>query len=69
MISAFYFYLTIAGTFSTLLVNYFGQVLNVAANPLMYSKILCVFEAISYLGSVPFFLLAGENYAKKIRNS
>ena len=62
-VNAYLLFATFAGTFSTQLMDYLNQSLGASSsNPEIYGYTLAAFTAISYLGSIPFFYLAGRSY-------
>ena len=61
-VSAYLFFTTLAGTLSTFLLGQFQETFELKAYPERYGYILCAFVFFSYLGSIPFFLLAGNSY-------
>jgi hypothetical protein len=60
-VSAYLFFTTLAGTYSTFLLglieNYYD--LRLKGNEYKYGYVIFAFVTFSYLGSVPFFYLAG----------
>ena len=65
-VSAYLFFTTISGTISTILLGQFSETFDVTQYPERYGYILCAFVFFSYLGSVPFFFLAGNAYKKHL---
>ena len=63
-VSAYLFFTTLAGTLSTFLLGQFAETFELKLFPERYGYILCSFVFFSYLGSIPFFLLAGNSYKK-----
>jgi len=61
-VSAYLFFTTISGTISTFLLGQFSETWDVKNYPARYGYILCAFVFFSYLGSIPFFYLAGNSY-------
>jgi hypothetical protein len=61
-LSAFFFYCNLAGTASTALCGSLSYFFDTAANPIIFGKILAIISAIQYLGSIPFFMKAGNMY-------
>lgn len=61
-VSAYLFFTTISGTISTFLLGQFAETWNLPLHPERYGYILCAFVFFSYLGSIPFFYLAGNSY-------
>lgn len=61
-VSAYLFFTTISGTISTFLLGQFVETYDLAHHRERYGYILCAFVFFSYLGSVPFFYLAGNSY-------
>jgi MFS family permease len=61
-VSAYLFFTTISGTISTFLLGQFVQTFKLDEHPERFGYILCSFVFFSYLGSVPFFFLAGKSY-------
>lgn len=61
-VSAYLFFTTISGTISTFLLGQFVQTYELDKYPERYGYILCAFVFFSYLGSIPFFYLAGNSY-------
>jgi len=68
IVSAHLFYMTIAGCFSTVLLGHVANVLGAAANPAIYGQLIFVWNVIGYVGSVPFFWKAGQEYKKFVEN-
>ena len=63
-VSAYLFFTTISGTISTFLLGQFVETYSLKVIPQRYGYILCAFVFFSYLGSIPFFYLAGNSYKK-----
>lgn len=63
-VSAYLFFTTLAGTLSTFLCGQFAETWKFKENPSYYGYTLCAMVFFSYLGSVPFFILAGNSYKK-----
>lgn len=63
-VSAYLFVATVCGTISTALLNQLQKQFDAADNPELYGYILCAFVIFSYGGSLPFFILAGRQYTK-----
>ena len=63
-VSAYLFFTTMAGTLSTALLGEYEDVFETAKYPARYGYIMCAFVLFSYLGSIPFFYLAGRSYEK-----
>ena len=61
-VSAYLFFTTLAGTISTLLLGELKNSYQMDAFPERYGYTLCAFVFFSYLGAVPFFILAGYSY-------
>ena len=61
-VSAYLFFTTLAGTLSTFLLGQFEITYELKLHPERYGYIMCAFVCFSYLGSVPFFFLAGRSY-------
>ena len=66
MIAAYTFFQTIAATMSPIIISFLASYFNAPSNPAVYGKILTGCGAIGYLGSIPFWLLAGKNYEKEM---
>ena len=62
MISAHMFYTTIAATLSPMIVNYISIFFGAAQNPAIYGQIITFISFFGYLGSIPFWWLAGRSY-------
>lgn len=67
VVSAYLCFLTIAGCFSSVLLGWLCHVLGAAANPHIYGKLVFLFSAIGFAGSVPCFHFAGKAYEKYCR--
>lgn len=63
-VSAFLFFCTLGGTVATGIAQPLFNAYDVKNHNGRSGRILCVLVLISYLGSVPFFLLAGRTYTK-----
>lgn len=61
-VSAYLFFATLSGTLSTFLLGQFSDSYQLTLYPERYGYILCAFVFFSYLGSIPFFYLAGRSY-------
>lgn len=61
-VSVYSFFATMSGTVSTALLGSFESTYSVNLYPERYGYILFAFVCFSYLGSVPFFVLAGRSY-------
>ena len=61
-VSAFLFFSTLGGTLATAVAQPLFNHYDVEDNPGRSGRILCVLVLISYLGSLPFFFLAGKAY-------
>ena len=64
IISAHFFYTTVASTISPILFNGIVKNFNTALNPGIYGILLTIFCGVGYLGSVPFFWKAGREFKK-----
>uniref|UniRef100_A0A7S3CTB9 Major facilitator superfamily (MFS) profile domain-containing protein n=1 Tax=Strombidium rassoulzadegani TaxID=1082188 RepID=A0A7S3CTB9_9SPIT len=62
IVSAYLFFLTMAGCISTVLVGQLANVLGAASNPWIYGKIIYGISLIGYTFSIPCFWLAGKSY-------
>ena len=63
-VSAFLFFCTLGGTLATGIAQPLFNHFDVKNNSGRSGQILCVLVLISYLGSVPFFFLAGRTYTQ-----
>ena len=61
-VNAFFFFCTLAGTLSTFSLQYLNKYLDADHNPCIYGYTLATYCLVSYLGSVPFFWMAGRSY-------
>lgn len=61
-VSIYYFCVTVAETISTALLGWMLKYFDAQSHKEMYGYLLCAFVAFSYIGSVPFFYLAGRSY-------
>jgi len=61
-VSAFLFTATAAGSLSNFLLGTLLDRYDAKSNPALYGHFLCGFVVFSYLGSLPFFWLAGKHY-------
>lgn len=61
-VSAYLFFCTLGGTVATGIAQPIFNAFDVSDHPERSGYILCVLVLISYLGSIPFFLLAGHTY-------
>lgn len=64
VVSVYFFCITLAQTVSPVI---FGQIANrmgCLTNPALYGPLITTFVGLSYLGSIPFWYLAGKNYKK-----
>ena len=61
-VSAFLFFCTIGGTVATAVAQVLFESFDVSNNRQRSGYILCVLVLFSYLGSIPFFFLAGKSY-------
>ena len=68
-ISAYLFLTTISGMIGTALLGSVQNYLEADKNPAQYGYTLCVFSGIAYVGSLPFFYLAGLDYVKKMKEA
>ena len=66
MIAAYTFFQTIAATLSPTLISFLASYFNAPSNPAIYGKILTGCAAVGYLGSIPFWLLAGRSYRNEM---
>lgn len=62
-VGAFLFWASISGMCSTLILGALDTHHNYKEDPKQYGKVLCMFVAIPYALSIPFFYLAGRGYA------
>mmetsp|Transcript_1212 Transcript_1212/g.2209 ORF Transcript_1212/g.2209 Transcript_1212/m.2209 type:complete len:345 (+) Transcript_1212:688-1722(+) len=62
LISAHFFYTTLASTISPAVLGYLSTVLDAPSNPMIYGRIILAFVLTGYVGSVPFFWKAGLHY-------
>lgn len=60
--SAYLFFLTVAGCASSVLVGYLSNWLGAASNPHIYGKLVFAGSLIGYLGAIPSFWKAGKSY-------
>ena len=65
-VSAYLFFTTISGTISTFLLGQFIQTYDLKDHKERYGYILCAFVFFAYLGSGPFFFLAGNSYKQHL---
>jgi hypothetical protein len=56
--------LTIAGCVSTVVLNYFANLLGAPSAPHIYGKLIFVWSLFGYLASIPCFWIAGKHYKK-----
>lgn len=61
-VSAFLFFCTIGGTIATAIAQPLFNAYDVTENRQRSGHILCVLVLFAYLGSIPFFYLAGKSY-------
>jgi len=64
VVSGFLFYLTIAGCISTVVLNYFANLLGAPGAPHIYGKLIFAWSLFGYLASIPCFWIAGKHYKK-----
>lgn len=62
IVSAYLFFLTVAGCMSSVLIGQLANVFGAAANPFIYGKLIFAGSLVGYLGSIPAFWLAGKSY-------
>ncbi len=55
-----------AGTISTTLLGEFVKIYDINNHKERYGYVMCAFVFFSYLGSVPWFILAGMSYKKHL---
>lgn len=67
-INAYLLFATLAGSLSTWAIDFANMKLNPGSDPDQFGTILAYSLLISYLGSVPFFFMAGQGYEKLIKN-
>ena len=65
-VSIYLFCVTIAETISTALLGWLLKYFDAQSHKEMYGYILCAFVTFSYIGSVPFFYLAGRAYKQQM---
>ena len=56
-----------AGAFGTLILGLLGDSLHAADNPSRYGSIMGITVLISYIGCLPFFILAGNSYQNTMK--
>ena len=66
-VSAYLFFTTIAGMISTAALDWLQNYLGAPDNIPLYGQTLCAFIMFSYVGSIPFFWLAGRSYEKQMK--
>lgn len=66
IVSAHLFYLTVVGCISTVCLGQLANVFGAAANPAVYGKLISLWSAIGYIGSIPCFWKAGKLYKKRM---
>ena len=66
-INVYFMFATLAGSLSTFFLDFFNQRLNTDSDPGAFGDLLGYFVLVSYLGSVPFFYLAGLFYQKQLK--
>ena len=59
-VSAFLFFCTISGTISSAALGAWVNTYDPKNNPKYYGYFICFFVLFSYIGSLPFFVLAGR---------
>jgi len=64
IIGAFLFFSTVGGTIANALAQWLFNHFEAKANPERIGWIMCALVTFSYIGSMPFFLMAGINYKK-----
>ena len=66
-VSAYLFFTTMAGTISTALLGVLSEAYDTKGHPERSGYIMCAFVFFSYLGSVPWFYLAGLSYRDHLK--
>lgn len=67
IVSVQLFFLTLASSFSTVLLGWLSNFFGASSNPLIYGKLIFWVSAVSYLSAIPFFYLAGKHYEAHLR--
>ena len=68
IVSAWLFYNTLVGCFSTILLGAVANALGAPSNPMIYGYLIFGWNLIGKLGSIPFFLRGGREYKKHMEN-
>lgn len=64
IVSAYLFFLTVAGCTATLLMGHLTWILKAAANPIIFGKLITIGSLIGFVGSIFSFWKAGKHYLK-----
>lgn len=65
-VSAYLFLTTISGMISTALLGWLQNQLDAETNTSLYGYTLAIFMAISYVGCIPCFYMAGRSYTQSL---
>ena len=68
IISSHVFYVMIISMLSPILFGSVTNYFNVAANPKVYGYVISLFAMLGYLGSLPFWFMAGKSYKQEMEN-
>lgn len=66
IVSAYLFFLTVAGCSSSVLIGYLANMFNAAANPHIFGKLVFAGSTFGYLGAIPCFWMAGKAYINHV---
>lgn len=64
VISVYFFCITLPQTISPVMFSWIANKMGAFANPKLYGPLITSFVALSFLGSIPFWWLAGKSYKK-----
>merc|ERR1712137_1484608 len=64
VVSVYFFCITLAQTISPVIFGAIANNMGALTNPKLYGPLITSFVGLSYLGSIPFWYMAGKNYNK-----
>jgi hypothetical protein len=59
----------IAGCTTAVSLGHFANIFNASSNPHVYGYLIFIYSLIGYLGSIPSFWKAGQEYEKFLKNN
>jgi len=67
-VSVYFFCITFAQTISPAIFGWMANAMGALTNPALYGPLITGFVAVSYLGSIPFWLNAGKKYTEYMQD-